>query len=62
MIDDLLRGMPVTSTDALAEWLCIAFMGLKDNAGLLVGGRVDPGHAHQIAQRLVDCGVVTIKE
>jgi hypothetical protein len=57
---DILFEMPVESTDDLAEWLCVAFMRLVDEEGLLIGGRIDPAHAYQIAKLLVSSGLVTL--
>ncbi len=62
MKNNILNEMPVESEEALAEWLCIAFMHLKDAEGRLIGGRVDGGHALQIAAMMVEAGLVTFEE
>lgn len=60
MKNNILNEMSVESEEALAEWLCIAFMHLKDTKGRLIGGRVDGGHALQIAKMMVEAGVVVL--
>jgi hypothetical protein len=62
MIGNVLFEMPVEDTEGLAEWLSIAFMQLKDQEGRLIGGSIEPSHAYQIAQMLVDAGLVAFDE
>lgn len=61
MSDNILYDMPVESEEALAEWLCIAFMHLKGDTGLLIGGRIPPAHALQIARMLLSKGLVKLE-
>ncbi len=58
ILNDALSDMPVEDEESLAEWLCIAFMRLKDGEGHLIGGRIDPDHALQIAKMMVEAALV----
>lgn len=62
MSDTVLNEMPVDSEEALAEWLCVASMCLKDAEGRLIGGKVDPDYAFQVAKMMVAAGLVTFEE
>jgi len=62
MTANILNGTLVESEGTLAEWLCVAFMQLKDDNGLLIGGHIPPSHALQIAKMLLRDGLVEVNQ